>query len=195
VDIYEKLRPGKSEAHLVTVGRLATGVVVVFGILWIPIMPMVSQGGLYQYLQSVQGYLAPPITAVFLLGLFCRRINARGALIGLTVGFVLGMFKLVIQALVGGDVIVSPAFLVWFGEFNFLYYSGLLFGISVVIIIVASLTSPQQSDEEIAGLTYSAITPEQRAENRASWGAPEVVGTIGVLALVLGIYLYFSFWL
>lgn len=195
VDIYEKLRPGKSESHLVTVGRLATGVVVVFGILWIPIMPMVSQGGLYQYLQSVQGYLAPPITAVFLLGLFCKRINARGALTGLTVGFVLGMLKLVIQALVGGDVIMGPALLVWFGEFNFLYYSGLLFGISVVIIIVASLTSPQQSDEEIEGLTYSAITPEQKAENRASWGTPEVAGTIGVLALVLGIYIYFSFWL
>jgi SSS family solute:Na+ symporter len=195
VDIYEKLRPGKTEDHLVTVGRFATAVVVVFGILWIPIMPMVSQGGLYQYLQSVQGYLAPPITAVFLLGLFCKRINARGALTGLTAGFVLGMLKLVIQALVGGKIISEPAFLVWFGEFNFLYYSGLLFGVSVVIVIVASLTSPQQSDEELTGLTYSAITPEQEAENRASWGTPEVMGTIGVLALVAGIYLYFSFWL
>jgi SSS family solute:Na+ symporter len=195
VDIYEKLCPGRSETHLVAVGRIATGVVVVFGILWIPIMPMVSQGGLYQYLQSVQGYLAPPITAVFLLGLFCRRINARGALTGLTVGFILGMLKLIIQALVGGSVLTGPAFLVWFGEFNFLYYSGLLFAVSVVIVVIASLTSPQQSSEEITGLTYSAITPEQKAENRASWGMPEVLGTAGVLALVAGIYLYFSFWL
>ncbi|MEZ5274798.1 MAG: sodium:solute symporter [Opitutaceae bacterium] len=195
VDIYEKLRPGKSEAHLVTVGRFATGVVVIFGILWIPIMPMVSQGGLYQYLQSVQGYLAPPITAVFLLGLFFKRINARGALTGLLVGFVLGMIKLVVQALVGGGAIAGPAFFVWLGEFNFLYASGLLFAVSVIIIVVASLTAPQQSDEEISGLTYTAITPEQRAENRASWGMPEVVGSFGVLALVIGIYLYFSFWL
>jgi SSS family solute:Na+ symporter len=195
IDIYEKLRPGKSETHLVAVGRVATGVVVVFGILWIPIMPMVSQGGLYQYLQSVQGYLAPPITAVFLLGLFCKRINARGAIAGLIIGFILGMLKLIIQALVGGNVLTGPAFLVWFGEFNFLYYSGLLFVVSVVIVVVASLTSPQQSDEEITGLTYSAITPEQKAENRASWGMPEVLGTVAVLALVAGIYLYFSFWL
>ena len=195
IDIYEKLRPGKSETHLVAVGRVATGVVVVFGILWIPIMPMVSQGGLYQYLQSVQGYLAPPITAVFLLGLFCKRINARGAMAGLIIGFILGMLKLIIQALVGGNVLTGPAFLVWFGEFNFLYYSGLLFVVSVVIVVVASLTSPQQSDEEITGLTYSAITPEQKAENRASWGMPEVLGTVAVLALVAGIYLYFSFWL
>ena len=69
------------------------------------------------------------------------------------------------------------------------------FAVSVVIVVVASLTSPQQSDEELTGLTYSAVTPEQKAENRASWGTPEVVGTIGVLALVAGIYLYFSFWL
>ena len=195
IDIYEKIRPGKSEAHLVTVGRFATGVVVIFGILWIPIMPMVSQGGLYQYLQSVQGYLAPPITAVFLLGLFFRRINARGALTGLLVGFVLGMIKLVVQALVGGGALTGPAFLVWLGEFNFLYYSGLLFAVSVAIIVLASLTAPQQPDEQIAGLTYSAISPEQKAENRASWGAPEVLGSVGVLALVIGIYIYFSFWL
>ena len=195
IDIYEKIRPGKSEAHLVTVGRFATGVVVIFGILWIPIMPMVSQGGLYQYLQSVQGYLAPPITAVFLLGLFFRRINARGALTGLLVGFVLGMVKLVVQALVGGGALTGPAFLVWLGEFNFLYYSGLLFAVSVAIIVLASLTAPQQPDEQIAGLTYSAISPEQKAENRASWGAPEVLGSVGVLALVIGIYIYFSFWL
>ncbi len=195
VDIYDKIRPGKSEAHLVSVGRIATGVVVIFGILWIPIMPMVSQGGLYQYLQSVQGYLAPPITAVFLLGLFFKRINARGALTGLLAGFTLGMIKLVVQALVGGGAITGPAFLVWLGEFNFLYYSGLLFALSVAIIVLASLTAPQQPDEEIEGLTYGSVTPEQKAENRASWGMPEVLGSVGVLALVIGIYLYFSFWL
>ena len=79
VDIYEKLRPAASEEHLVRVGRLATGGVVVLGMLWIPVMPLISQKGLYHYLQNVQGFLAPPITAVFLLGLFSRRINARGA--------------------------------------------------------------------------------------------------------------------
>jgi len=73
--------------------------------------------------------------------------------------------------------------------------AGLLFAVSVALIVLASLTAPQQPDEEIEGLTYGAITPEQKAENRASWGMPEVLGSVGVLALVIGIYLYFSFWL
>ena len=78
VDIYEKINPKASERHLVSVGRVATVVVVAMGIIWIPVMQRISEGGLYKYLQSVQGYLAPPITAVFLLGLFCKRINVRG---------------------------------------------------------------------------------------------------------------------
>src|SRR5690606_11350578 len=103
VDIYERLRPGRSERHLVNIGRIATGVVVGLGLLWIPVMSAVSELGLYHYLQSVQSYLAPPITAVFLLGIFWRRINARGAMAGLVVGFVLGMGKLVLQAIYGAD--------------------------------------------------------------------------------------------
>ena len=75
VDIYEKLRPQASEHQYVNVGRLATVVVVGLGLAWIPIMPRISEGGLYQYLQNVQSYLAPPITAVFLLGLFHGRIS------------------------------------------------------------------------------------------------------------------------
>src|SRR5690625_7214932 len=74
VDIYQKLRPHTSEKHLVKVGRVATGIVVVLGILWIPVMANIS-GVLYEYLQSVQSYIAPPITAVFILGIFVRRIN------------------------------------------------------------------------------------------------------------------------
>jgi SSS family solute:Na+ symporter len=68
VDIYEKIRPNQPERHLVTVGRFATTIIVLLGMAWIPVMYKVAGGGLYQYLQSVQGDLAPPITSVFLLG-------------------------------------------------------------------------------------------------------------------------------
>ncbi|MCF3649438.1 sodium:solute symporter [Synoicihabitans lomoniglobus] len=195
VDIYSKLRPDRSEKELVRVGRFATGCVVVLGVIWIPVMKYVSGGGLYQYLQSVQGYLAPPITATFLLGLFFKRINARGAFIGLTSGFVLGMIKLTVQALDGGGAFGDSGLLHAIGSYNFLYASGWLFLISIITVVVASLTAPAPSAEQLRGLTYTSITPEQATENRASWGAPEVWATVGVLALVGGIYVYFSFWL
>lgn len=195
VDIYEKLWPGRSEAELVRVGRIATGFVVVAGVIWIPVMKLVSGGGLYQYLQSVQGYLAPPITATFLLGLFFKRINARGAFAGLTIGFVLGLVKLTLQALDGGGTFGTTGLLHYIGAYNFLYASGWLLLISVVIVVGASLTAPAPEPAQIEGLTYGSITPDQAAENRASWGKPEVIGTFIVLGLVIGIYLYFSFWL
>lgn len=195
VDIYAKLRPGRPDRELVRVGRIATGVVVFLGLLWIPVMPLVSKGGLYAYLQSVQGYLAPPITAVFLLGLFVKRINARGAFTGLLVGFILGLTKLIVQALVGAGALGDSGLLVAFGEINFLYYSGMLFLVSIVVVIVASLTAPAPDEAQIAGLTYSSVSAAQREEVRRSWGLVDVLGTIVVLGLVLGIYLYFSFWL
>ncbi len=195
VDIYRKLRPDASEKKLVLVGKIATTVVVGLGMLWIPIMPLVSKGGLYEYLQSVQGYLAPPITAVFLLGLFFKRINAQGAFAGLVTGFVLGMFKLLIQALTGGGMLAGVPALVWLGNFNFLYFSGALFFVSIFVVVAVSLMYPRQPEESISGLTYGSLTRKDRDEIRASWNKWDVLGTAAVLAVVLGIYLYFSFWL
>ncbi|MHC4249464.1 MAG: sodium:solute symporter [Planctomycetota bacterium] len=194
VDIYEKIRPGASEKRLVFVGRVATAVVVGLGILWIPVMAEIKQdGGLYKYLQSVQGYLAPPITAVFLLGLFHDRVNAKGAVWGLSVGFVLGMLKLTVQALFGdGKTFESPAFLAWIGDFNFLYASGMLFLISVCIVLAVSYTSAPPDPERIKGLTYSSL---DKKAVRESWNKWDVICTAGVLGLVLAIYLYFSFWI
>jgi len=195
IDIYVKIRPNASEKQLVNVGRIATGVVVALGIIWIPVMPLISQGGLYQYLQSVQGYLAPPITSVFLLGLFFKRINSQGAVTGLIAGFILGMSKLTIQALVGSGAVSGPEWLVAIGQYNFLYASGWLLGISVVIIVVVSLFTAAPDYEKIAGLTFSTVPPEQKAANRASWNKRDVFATVFVLGIVVAVYLYFSFWL
>jgi SSS family solute:Na+ symporter len=195
VDVYEKLWPGATQKKLVRVGRYATATVVGLGLLWIPVMPMISGGGLYQYLQSVQGYLAPPIAAVFLLGIFWSRINSRGAVWGLASGFILGMLKITVQAIFGHGKVEHPAFLAAIGDFNFLYFTGVLFAISIVVVIVASFTAPPPGKEKLIGLTYASATDEDKRENRASWGWPDVLGTAVVLGGVLGMYLYFSFWL
>jgi SSS family solute:Na+ symporter len=197
VDIYEKLNPKASERHLVTVGRIATFVVVVTGIIWIPVMQRVSGGGLYQYLQNVQGYLAPSITTVFLLGLFCKRINGKGAVAGLVMGFIMGMTKMTIQTLVGGNdpVITSPDWIVAIGKHNFLYATGWLALMSAAITVVVSLLTPAPDKQQIVNLTYATATAEQRKENRESWNYVDVLSTAVVLGLVVGMYLYFSFWL
>jgi len=195
VDVYEKLRPGKSDKHLLMVGRIATTVVVGLGLVWIPVMAKIAGGGLYQYLQSVQGYLAPPITAVFLLGLFWKRTNSAGATWALAVGFLLGMAKLTIQALFGKGKIEDPAFLAAIGDFNFLYATGVLMLISVIIMIVASLITPPPSEEKTRGLTYGSIHHLAADEIHSSWNFGNKLMAWMIVVIVAGMYLYFSFWL
>jgi len=195
VDVYEKLRPGKSQKHLVNVGRVATTVVVFCGIIWIPVMSRISDGGLYQYLQSVQGYLAPPITAVFLLGLFWKRMNSAGASWALGAGFVLGMLKLTIQSFCGKNKISDPAWLAAIGDFNFLYATGVLMLISVIIMVVVSLITPAPAEEKTRGLTYGSIHHLAENEIKGSWDFGNKLMAGLILLLVGGMYLYFSFWL
>ena len=192
LDIYKKIKPKVSEQKLVLIGRMATLVVVVFGLLWIPIMPMISKGGLYQYLQSVQGYLAPPITAVFLLGLFNSRINNKGATWGLSLGFFAGMLKLIIQAFFGKEKIANPELLAYIGDINFLYFSGILFLFCVLLICLVSYITELPDENQIDGLTYQTIDKEAIRE---SWDQKDIYATGVILGLVLAIYLYFSFWI
>lgn len=194
IDIYEKLKPGKTQKHYVLVGRLATIAVVIAGLVWIPVMKSMAGGGIYKYLQGVQGYLAPPITAVFMLGLFWRRINATGAFWGMVIGFALGMGKLTIEAVTTAKEIDKG---LWadIAQFNFLYYSGVLLVISVVIIVGLSLLTEAPGEEKTKGITWAGLSAEDRAAIRSSWNSWDVIASFVVMGLVLSMYLYFSFWL
>ncbi|HEX2185863.1 MAG TPA: sodium:solute symporter, partial [Chloroflexota bacterium] len=111
-DVYKKLRPAASERQLVLVGRLSTGVLVLLGLLWIPLMKLIS-GQLYQYIQSVQAYIAPPIAACFLLGVFIPRLNGAGAITALCAGFVLGASRLVLELANGPEKVGLPDGTLW----------------------------------------------------------------------------------
>ena len=192
IDIYQKIKPKSSQAQLVQVGRIATAVVVVAGILWIPILRSLSEdSGLYVYLQQVQGYLAPSITAVFLLGLFYTRTNSAGAIVGLVAGFLMGMGKLTIQLLCKTEN-ESKTLMNHVADFNFLYASGVLFGLTTfLVVLVSHLTSPPK-EEHLSGLTWYTIDKKMV---RDSWTFIDLVTTAIVLACVVGIYVYFSFWI
>jgi solute:Na+ symporter, SSS family len=75
VDLYEKWKPAASQHQIVRTGRIATAVMVLIALAWIPVIK--GAQGLYTYLQSVQGYLAPPIFVVFFFGVFFKRSTRR----------------------------------------------------------------------------------------------------------------------
>jgi solute:Na+ symporter, SSS family len=186
-DVYKKLRPDASERRLVLVGRLSTGVLVVLGLLWIPLMKLIS-GQLYQYIQSVQAYIAPPIAAVFLLGLFWSRLNARGAMSALLVGFVLGMGRLVAEL----NRASLDGWLLDYATINFLHFAALLFVVCAAVLVLASLTAPAPPREQLVGLTFQTTPPGETAAEDAGRRAEGVV-LAGLLVLtVFAIWWYFS---
>lgn len=193
MDLYSKFKPNVSEKQLVNVGRIATTVMVIVGLLWIPVIQ--GSRGLYDYLQSVQGYLAPPIFVVFFFGVFNKRLNAKGALAALLVGFVLGLFRLAIDT----PVMLNEGFSYAEGSFFwiinntfFQYYSLFIFLVSAIVMVVVSYASEEPPAIKIDGLTVSTVSDEQRTQTRASYQTIDIVISVVVVVLILAAYLYFT---
>jgi SSS family solute:Na+ symporter len=192
VDFYKRIRPTSSEKHLVTVGRVATVGMVLLGIIWIPIMQSLGENQqLYGYLQNVQSLLAPSIAAVFMLGIFSRRVTPMAGFVGIIAGFVFGMGRLAL--VVGRDSggIAWPEPFETLVSIHWLYFSFLLFVVICLLIFAVSLFTKRASDAQLAGLTYASTTPEQRAAEKASYGFWEIFHTIVILAIIAGVYIYF----
>ena len=189
IDIYKKSHPNATEKELVKVGRIATGVIVLMGMAWIPLMGRIDSG-LYNYLQTVQSYLAPPISAVFLLGVFFKRLNAKGAYTAMVSGFILGITKLTMQMF--QNSFEAGGLLHQFATLSFLYFCIWLFLFSVAVFVVISLMSAAPTEEKVKGLTFATTVAEDKAASRATWNWVDVALSIFVLVVILGIFLYFS---
>ncbi|MBP1769655.1 MAG: Na+/glucose cotransporter, partial [Candidatus Aminicenantes bacterium] len=215
MDFYQRLRPKVTQERLVWIGRVATGVMVLIGLLWIPVIR--GGRGLYDYLQGVQSYLAPPIFVVFFFGVFWKRLNAKGCLAALGTGFALGLFRLAVDTpvklasgfsyaegsflwivnhipvkLASGFSYAEGSFLWIVNHIFFQYYSLVIFIVSALVMIVVSYLTAQPDYAKISGLTYGTVTAEQKRETRASWQARDIVASAIVLALIIGAYLYFT---
>jgi SSS family solute:Na+ symporter len=192
MDFYSRLRPKVTQERLVWVGRVATAVMVVIGLFWIPVIR--GGRGLYDYLQGVQSYLAPPIFVVFFFGVFMKRLNAKGCLAALTTGFLLGLFRLAIDTpvkLIDGFTYAQGSFFWVVNHIFFQYYSLIIFIVSIVVMIVVSYLTAPPSYEKISGLTYGTVTEKHRKESRSSWSAGDVIASAVVLVLIVAAYLYF----
>ena len=196
VDLYQKWRPNATERDLVRTGRIATVIMVLIAMAWIPVIK--GAHGLYNYLQAVQGYLAPPIFVVFFFGVFNKRLNALGCLWALIVGFVIGVFRLIVDTpvslkLAGYENGYAHGSFLWIvNNIYFQYYSVLITVISIVVLVAVSYATAAPPEEKLAGLTYATITPEQRRESRESWSTIDIVGSAVVVCAIIAAYLYFN---
>lgn len=189
VDFYKKFKPQAPEKELVRVGRIATMVVVVLGILWIPVMKGIGKV-LYAYLQDVQSMLAPGIAAVFLLGVASKRITPKAGFYGLVSGFILGMTRLGFVVL-GGNLnhenLLYKVFLVP----NWLHYEIVIFFIVIVLMIVTSMFTTKPDPVAIRGLYFGSATAEEKAVTRASWNNWDLLFSGIVIVVIIAFYIYF----
>jgi len=200
LDFYKKLRPDATEKQLVLIGRVATALMVVLGIAWVPFISRIS-GQLYIYLQSVQGYISPPIAACFILGILWPRLNAQGAISSLLTGFVLGSVRFVLELDYPGGV-GAPGAIQGLIAMNFLHYAIVMFVACCAVLIGVSMVTPAPDRKKLAGLTFATVNDKMdimpvvgqykpAAETAREHKVNVVFSVILVLTIVL---LYIKFW-
>ena len=190
IDFYKHYRPDASDKSLVRFGQLATVVLVIISLGWIPFMRALMGGGIFHYLQSVQAYISPPIAAVFLFGLMYRWINARGAIVALWTGFALGILRLVTEFLSKEGIIdvADDSLLGMMLSINFLHYALILFIFSTTVLMIVSKTGKVQPAELLAQVTF------KRGDKTKFRWSTDVVLTLILIILVLVLWTIFSSW-
>lgn len=153
-DFYKKLKPNAEEKELVYFGRIATSMLVIISLLWVPFIKYISPK-LYIYLQSVQAYIAPPIAACFLIGILSSRANSIGALLALYSGFIIGSSRLVLEILYNINNGWVPSFLHWFVKINFLHFAFIMFIIAVFFLFIGQFIKKETLDEVKSNLVVN----------------------------------------
>jgi SSS family solute:Na+ symporter len=191
IDFYKKLKPAASEKNLLYVGRVATVVIVILGILWIPVMKSVGSV-LYNYLQDVQSVLAPGIAAAFLLGICSKRISPQGGMWGLITGFIIGVTRLGAKVFYSSHPAADDSWFKYlFYDVNWLFFCGGMLLFCIIVIIVVSMFTAKAPAEQIKGLTFGSTTVEQRLATRNSWNRWDLVHTCIIIGITTLFYIYF----
>ncbi|XP_045054783.1 sodium/mannose cotransporter SLC5A10 isoform X2 [Desmodus rotundus] len=199
MDIWRRVRPQAGERELLLVGRLVIVVLIGVSVAWIPILQGSNGGQLFIYMQSVTSSLAPPVTAVFTLGIFWRRANEQGAFWGLMVGLAVGATRLVLEFLYPvlpcGAVDVRPAIL---RSFHYLHFAVALFALSGAVVVAGSLLTPPPQGAQIQNLTWWTLAQDRlpgaragAAQKHAFWA--RVCGFNAILLMCVNVFFYAYF--
>ncbi|MEJ1273051.1 hypothetical protein NN561_003910 [Cricetulus griseus] len=162
MDIWRRLRPCAGERELLLVGRLVIVVLIGVSVAWIPVLQGSNSGQLFIYMQSVTSSLAPPVTAIFVLGIFWRRANEQGAFWGLMAGLLVGALRLVLEFLYPeppcGQTDERPALL---RSVHYLHFAIALFLLTCAVVAAGSLLSPPPQQRQVENLTWWTLALDQ----------------------------------
>ena len=195
IDIYKKIKPDMSEKSLIKIGKIATFVIVLLGIIWIPIMDKIGGGVMYQYLQNVQSYIAPPVTAVFLLGIIWKRVTSDGAIYTLISGLILLLLRLGSEIYFQEEILFGtavPGIAFTFATINFAHMAIFMFVFSVFVCISVSLMTVQPDYGKIEGLSFGTMTHHMKKEFQNSFNKTDLILSLALVGMVVSVLLYFT---
>ena len=195
IDIYKKIKPDMSENSLLNIGKIATAIIVILGVVWIPIMENIGGGVMYQYLQNVQSYIAPPVTAVFLLGILWKRVTSDAAIATLICGLIILVLRLGSEIYFQEEIlsgVIVPGAIFAFATINFAHMAIFMFIFSVLICVGVSLMSTLPNYSRIEGLSFGTMTHEMRHEFQNSFNRTDTILSIVLIGLVVSVLLYFT---
>ena len=157
MDFVSKIRPNISSQGLVRVGQIVTLILVVLASAWAPMIEQFSS--LWQYLQDVLGYIAPPVAATFIVGLFWSRANSAGSIFSLLFGFAFSIFSLLNAKFEWIDGLVTM---------HFLHRTFLLFVLCIIINVVVSLSTAPPDYSKIKDYIWTSQMLKDETEELAS---------------------------
>uniref|UniRef100_A0A3P8SIQ5 Sodium/glucose cotransporter 1 n=1 Tax=Amphiprion percula TaxID=161767 RepID=A0A3P8SIQ5_AMPPE len=150
MDIYTKIRRNARERELMIAGRVFMLVLIGLSIAWIPVVQSAQSGQLFDYIQSITSYLTPPIAALFILAIFCKRVNETGAFWGLMIGLLIGLSRMIAEFAYGTGSCVSPSDCpTIICGVHYLYFSIILFTVSCIIILSVSVMTKPIDDKHV----------------------------------------------
>ncbi len=188
IDIFKRIRPSADDRTVVRFGRVMTAVMVVLGLLWIPFINLLSDERMYVYLQSVQGYISPPIAACFLFGILWKRVNGKGAIASLLTGLVLGAVRFILEI----QYKISPfesGFWTYVATVNFLHYAIFLFVVCSAVLVIVSLATDPPAREQLVNLTFAGT--EKVKEQKTKWHSLTVYASWALVLILM--YLWWTF--
>lgn len=176
-DLFKRFKPGSSDRQLVTVGRIAALIAMVLAIVWSIVLPQFDKGGLFNAMVSVIVNIAPPISAVFLWGVFWKRASGTAAVWTLVIGAILGIASYIISQ--------NPP--VWFQNLALpdLMVAFYLFVICSLVLLVVSILKPHEHTTESEKLVWSSPLEPLRDTGWKGIGNYKLLSLILIVTMVV----------
>jgi SSS family solute:Na+ symporter len=179
-DLYKRFKPETTDKKLVSVGRISAGMALAFSICLLPLLNQYES--LFDGINDVIAHIAPPITCVFLLGIFWKKASAKSAQYTLWIGSFLGVAVFAINKTFGAQTII--------GTIPFMMMAFYLFCGCVLMQIAFSYLYPVQHTGQSEGLYWKSIWEPLKAKGWSGFGNYKFLSVL--LLVIMGVlYWYF----